>query len=310
MNKTNIYLLIVMVGALCFHNIRSQAQNLTVDYQVCTNCTGNASTIPPGGFIYGATQSMETIDIVSDFGMRICNPCSKWHKGIDLSTETDNGDVGDKILSIEDGTLVRLAGATGNYKYVSIQGNNNFGYGHLFRNGAIGGGSMRSGDFILRQTDNDAQVNYAIIYAPSGEDWTAISHIVGDTVFFNNDTLITTNTVMSGDAIAPIGNSGFVEAHIHLYRFVDAGSQTQSPVYSNNCKDPLLALQHVQTEYIVDIDSIRSNKQGLFYELKVNCEMENADNSNGNLKYDNVTMNIKEVQLPSSSFKCNTLEKR
>ena len=288
---------IITIFALCFCCFYSKGQNLMVNYQECTNCTGDASTIPTNGFTYGNIQSMETIDIVSDFGMRICDGCSKWHKGIDLSTEINNGDTGDRILSIDEGTLVRIAGATNNYKYISIEGDNSFGYGHIFRNGAVPSAGMRSGDFVFKRILG-AVPRYAIIYAPEDGDTSAISTQLGDLVVFNGDTLTTTNIINQTQAIAPVGTSGMVEAHIHLYYFVEAGSSTSSPVNNSNSKDPLEVLSHTQTVYDVTIDTIVSHNGGLRNSVKVVCEMQNADdNDENNKKYNNVTMNINQVEV-------------
>ena len=120
--------------------------NCDSDIDFITNDYSQSMNPPNDGFIYDIAnvRVMQTSDIASDFGRRGGNN-SKWHQGVDISSQNasddvnsadGNDDAGDHILPIEIGTVTGIYNFTvdnGNhYKVMVVQGEHIFGYGHIF----------------------------------------------------------------------------------------------------------------------------------------------------------------------------------
>lgn len=232
----------------------------------------------------GVIDDWEAIDIISDFGRR--NSGSRFHKGVDISLKRgDRNDEGDGIIAPVDGIVSFLQWGNG-YKILTINGMTrnpdipndvgvenqyNFGFGHIFDNTAL---PIESGDFVLLRLDGDNWREVAIL---NTETNTAISDFdgAGGTVTWpvnstdpNNPSVQypVTNRVDAGDAIAPIGVSGYdwnpasgaydrdFSPHIHLYLAVDPDNTPNDLV---NAKDPLQFIDnpHPDTDYNITIEA-------------------------------------------------------
>lgn len=55
----------------------------------------------------GVINNYNTSNINSDFGLRVCSDCSKWHKGIDLN-RPGSTDHGDRIITPVTGTIAQI----------------------------------------------------------------------------------------------------------------------------------------------------------------------------------------------------------
>lgn len=306
-------------------------EGLQVQYKVCDGCscskTGNDGI--NSLFTYGQATSYITHDVTSDFDLRNEPGASRWHKGIDYSRPsvfTDgcggDDDIGDALLAIESGTIIRLNGGAG-FKYMAISGTsgNILGYGHIFRKKTTVA-YQKSGNFVLKALNQlvGGQVHYAIIDL-GANPVKAYSDVVGTpaspvTVTFEGQTYNATNIVSAGDMIAPIGSSidgasiG-VAGHLHLYRF-----RAGSTVSDANCADPWQVVAHPLTNYDLLYSNQLSdpggsdiwgqfipkyNQNGKNY-LKVRAKMKAP---NGGLavaggaddRYENVAMNLDKVRV-------------
>jgi hypothetical protein len=280
---------------------QTKAQNYNFSYQQCLNCTGNASTNQTYNF--GNTTNYITSDILSDFGRRRGVAITNWHRGIDFSSVVGDGDVGYHIMPVLGGVVSYLDVAD-DYKYISVEGVQNFGYGHIFRDGKlVGNQEMRSGDMVLKHMLPPNQLQFTIIYDPGNGTPVAIGYINGGRVEYNGDTLTVTNQVAANRPIAPIGNSGkyFVgKAHVHLY---NPHNGYINPQDINNGKNPLEFVTHAQPTYTVSIEGVNNltlTGTNTFYpgnviaSVKVRCAM------NGEVRgstYNNATLNIDDVRL-------------
>ena len=241
--------------SLCF--FYSTAQTYQVRFSEClSGCTSNAANDPlNAAFSYDVWEEYATEDVVSDYSMRNLSS-SKWHKGVDYSDngQSANADRGDAILAVADGNIARLKVTGSDYKYLTTSGAAHFGYGHIFRNGNPNNppGYQKSGKFILKRCDIPFQMHYAIINL---ESCIAYSDLIGaevtipglSTSICSNTLFYTTVEVSEGGEIAPLGNSGTMQVHLHLYKFkTTAGfpGVGGSPINNANTGDPLEDVLH------------------------------------------------------------------
>ena len=186
---------------------------LQLQYKLCIECpNGDEQNI---NYTYDAAPSdYETDHIESDYDMRI-TAGTKYHQGIDyLPRNTCRGDA---VLSVEGGTVAFVKG-TGSLKLIAVQnGNRAFVYMHIFRDTVLASG-IRSGNFMLIPVGNqyaiiNMNVTPAIAYARDTGLKIIYKHHANSTT---TDTIYTTNQVVAGAMIAPIGNSGGVPLHLHV----------------------------------------------------------------------------------------------
>lgn len=141
---------LIIYVAIFLATLQSHAQNDLVRYRLCNSgCTSSTTKNDPldGQFNYGNITTFETKDVVSDYGIRNVNKGSKFHKGIDYSTEQNNNDKGNAIVAIKSGTISSISGNLA-YKYISI---GNYRYGHIFMTAIpIGENYQKVGKFILK----------------------------------------------------------------------------------------------------------------------------------------------------------------
>lgn len=212
--------------------------------------------------------TMNSNHISSDFGRRETSSganMSRWHKGIDITPEGGDGDLGYPIKSIVAGR-VKYIRNNNYYKYIIIEdenGNKNFGYGHIFRDNQSTCGDfaivpLTSDDDYTAIVYNNGTENYAItdMELPNGEHNEYLVYN-GTTYNYANNNLH--NRVEPGDIIAPIGNSGGFQgaAHIHLYLIDDVDANDRISI--NNCKNPLVFLQHQRPVLDIEISDVRNN---------------------------------------------------
>lgn len=319
----------ILLGTIPLQYSIAQQQDPILRFERCQECSntlGNnhntSMTIPQGGFNYNAPQDMESRNVASDFGRRGA-PVSRWHMGVDINsqdeTEGGNADAGDHILPIETGTVtaIKNLGATDGLKFIVIEGNHIFGYGHLFfdtNNANFPTGGQKCGDMILKKMDGDLSDEYAIIYNPTGGVPTAYSIAVGTVTHPDVNgglPLTTTNQVTNLNIpIASMGNSGGnFGIHLHLYSFTinDPGMNDVflNATYSANnhvrtAKDPLQIIEHDEPNYTVTIntdnltyvETIGNSEE--YSSIRVRCEMEGE---NSGTTYDDAVMNIDDVEL-------------
>ncbi len=283
-----------------------------VSYHSCTGCTGSAPTynLTPTSF---ELTGDGYIDVVSDFGRRTGNSISNWHRGVDITINDvpATEDKGYHVLSITHGRIGRILGDDG-YKLISIIGTDefgnstdqNFGYGHIFEDEGLPSklGDMFLDKYVLVSGEIAENV---IIYHPAGETPRALARITDATISYTDEqgtvwNLTTTNLVAQGDPIAPLGTSGNVASHIHLYRFVDPTINNITNIqHINNCKDPLQLLDHYDTQFSLSIttqmDSNGAN--GSECRARVSMNTTNAYGSAGDQWYSGGLMNIDQVEM-------------
>ncbi len=270
-------------------NAQNQNIDLSVEYHSCTGCNGSNP-------VYDLNPTpFNSLAISSDYGRRDCTCSTLWHRGIDYNGNGTggDGDLGYHLLAIDSGTVAQIRG-NATYKYIVIdgEGNNDFGYGHIF-----GSNDNSVGNLTLKSIigENNA---FAIIYHPT-DTTIAISAENGDQVVFNGDTLTTTNRVARGQVIAPLGNSGTGFAHLHLYKFDNPTLDHTPLLEAGNCNDPLHIVAHEQPNYIITVDSLRLKYGNSASIIRVKANMNPTANSGsgGDQKHDGAVMNVDDVEV-------------
>ncbi|MBK8442397.1 MAG: T9SS type A sorting domain-containing protein [Sphingobacteriales bacterium] len=289
--KNIIILLLIYMGAVG----TSVAQTYNVGYHSCTSCNSNNPNYNTNPSFFELTGA-GVIDVVSDFGRRNGTGISNWHRGVDITLKdpaTDDTDF--HLLSIVGGKIARIQGNAGGFKLISIEGNSSqhhFGYGHIFDD-KDDGYPIRRGDMTIVQfknNDTPPKDELAIIHHPVGGTPVAYANSIGININFTHPftnlvySLVTTNIVAQNQPIAPLGTSGNVASHLHLYRFVDPYIHDPNNLLSTisiqdkeNCKDPLTLLSHYGTQYHLDITTQFDNGGANSSEAKVRVTMEGVD---------------------------------
>ncbi|HRI29599.1 MAG TPA: hypothetical protein PK239_18750, partial [Chitinophagales bacterium] len=311
MKKNIIYLFLqLFVGISYLSHLGAQP----LRFSTCTDCSNaitNNYNQSMTGTEYGAIFPMTAGHVTSDYGRRGSN--SRWHMGVDFSTQGGNDDAGDHIYPIETGTITAILnlGFTNHYKVVVIEGEHIFGYGHLFfdEEGDFPSEGVQWGNILMKKLNPPDQNSYAIIYNPAGGTPVAFSNVNGGTVTHPDVNgglpLTTTNQVTNLDIpIGAMGNSGGdFQVHLHLYSLttnVPDGNDVFLQYYSatnqmRRTKDPLQYVTHAEPEYLVDLDFQNINySPTTFSSIKVRCAM--ADAVSGS-SYANAVVNIDEVAL-------------
>ncbi|OWY20261.1 hypothetical protein B6N25_12280 [Sphingobacteriales bacterium TSM_CSS] len=311
---------IVLIIALLIFAPLLKAQ-YDVNYHSCTGCTGStpAYNLTPAAF---ELTGDGVIDVVSDFGRRTGTGISNWHRGVDITLKDPlTEDEGYHVLSITNGRVGRILG-TEAYKLISITGTGesgnptgeNFGYGHIFQDEALPGklGDMSYENYTIFGIDQKV-----IIYHPSSQTPIALAHTSGGVISYTDEqgtvwNLTTTNIVAQGAPIAPLGTSGGVLSHIHLYRFVDSEIDNLTNIqHINNCKDPLQILNHYDTQYTLSVttQTDAANIDHVKCRARVAMNIANAYGpaadqyySGGIMDIDQVEVLIKKLSEPTANF--------
>lgn len=317
----HIFLLLV----ICLPNVLN-AQTTQLHYRDCDGCPVGANSNPPVSqalYPYGQNTAYTTGDIESDFDLRRADGNSRWHKGIDLRNHGAGDDEinqrGDAIINPDSNAIITQFDHTG-YKWLVLDGAYyDFGYGHIFSHNNINNSNTwRNGNFVLKMSEPDS----------SGNRFPCIIDLNSCTVYSTengiktilptnphcNDTLTTTNQVAQGAAIAPIGGSREsltleFPVHIHLYKLRDP-----SVTWSNsNCMDPLVDLQHPDTDFELNMAFNKNIEAPGFDEwnnitdftypgtqsncVAIRATMENAMQGIDASRYTNVAHNLDSVRI-------------
>lgn len=321
-----LLIILILIGEIAVYS-----QN-EVRYRQCTSgCTeADSDDTLNADFNYNNIERFVSQDITSDYGFRNCSTCTnQWHKGVDYSS-LENGfnheDRGDALVSILSGRIKRVRGNTA-YKYITVDSDTlMFGYGHIFRSelpdNAING-FLKSGKFILKKCETPYHRHYAIIdlehcigYSDIPDTALAFVILNGlDSSICNSDTIEITNHISANYDIAPLGSSGYVPTHLHLYRFKEtAGTRLKSPTYNDNSGDPLYAVDHDIPTYdikiktanykqnpftLIDTVPLKFLYQGVFPQsMRIRTIMRDAENPPGDDdRFSNVAMNIDKVEF-------------
>jgi hypothetical protein len=284
---------------------------INVEYKHCNDCTRAQKNDDANSFYqYGDATSYEPQHIVSDFGPRSLG--KDFHGGIDFSSRSAEGDKGDLILAIEEGTVEKIF-ANNEYKYIVISGvHYNYGYGHIFRTQPINSSNpyLKSGNMVLKAIDGRPNI-YAIIFLGYNEGDTpiALSVNAGLSVTWNNQQITTQNTVTLGQPISPIGDSfgspsDTIESHLHLYRYPSIPSRNEDTFVNNPLEnltypqaDLTATLLHGDAMAGSDFRPLASNdiKGGELSKIRVRCQIFNT--ITGDNAHYNAIPNVDEVRL-------------
>jgi murein DD-endopeptidase MepM/ murein hydrolase activator NlpD len=223
MKKTALFLLLTMcVQTMVF----CQQNNLQVNYGRLQNQN------------YIVNPYLQS-NVVSDYGMRIApGAASRFHRGIDY--KPNNYTIGDAIVSITNGTIMKIVAPNSVAKYIVIQidgTNQYFAYLHIFEDGAL---PMSRGQFRIQYLPSPNNSVPVIIDLVNG---TAFASIPNISFTSGNNNYITTNRVALDQVIAPIGTSGNVGAHVH----VSLLEQNVSPSDQNYSIDAWNLIAHAPT---------------------------------------------------------------
>ena len=274
---------------------QSDYAGMDVILEACMGCVGNNPT-------YIGDDTMNTLDIISDFGPRLINnTCSyNFHGGIDYTVPNGVEDRGYHVRAVVGGEIYRVRDSP--TKYILIEGaNHNFSYVHLFSNGnaplTVGdmdfdhldsygpvGTSSEYRPCIVHRTNSDT-----IVYAacPNGNCNDSYKLYNQDTVawnYFTNqqnqpdstpviafDTIMVTNIVAQNTVIGSLGDSGVPGAsHLHLQKHnVLAGIAATATYNKSSYSDPLEFVGHQGPEFIATIHNQGTNSNIDTYPLGI-----------------------------------------
>ncbi|MEO7176852.1 MAG: hypothetical protein ABIV51_13095, partial [Saprospiraceae bacterium] len=259
----------------------------------------------------GAAQTFIAQDVSSDFGPRLL-PGYDWHGGVDYSAATNNGDLGYSLISLEAGTLTYLHDIAGEgFKYLVIEGDQLFGYGHIFTSST---GQQTLGDFKIVKLKAPYSSLYAIYNAQTQQLFHTCRNANGELkpcedfkYTMNGNDIMATNQILVGDEIAPMGTSygstitSTVEAHLHLYNL-----QSGVGISDVNTLNPLQFANHIEPDVLIKVFKNSDFTQqgiGLKYpgttRTKIGARVQLTNQSGGG-NYTTV-MNINKVRLLISS---------
>lgn len=251
------------------------------------------------------TQNYITSNINSDFGLRCCDNCSLWHRGIDINREGEL-DYGDRILSPTTGIIQQIR-AFNTYIVLVIEGPNdqNYGYGHIFSDYSNSNLPQVSGNFVLKKMDEPYENTLAIIDITNNRAFSTVPN--GTVTYGDYPRFTTTRTVQQiGWPVAPVGNSFAANGtHLHLYL---SKNPLLDPRNINNAKNPLQSISHQITNFDISIEAVNKiteYEQTSFYSgdikasVKVKISMVGAGNTS---IYDNQIMDIDSVLLLLKKF--------
>ena len=235
-----------------------------------------------------------TKNITSDFGLR--RDASLFHRGIDYSVLTGDDDMGYRLITPVTGNVKKIHGT--NYIILVIDGpnNNDFGYGHIFDKSNLFDYDTKG--MVLLYVDGKPGTK-AILNLNSNPI-SAIGPEIG-TVTYNDVVYPVGTFVSAGTDVAPMGNSGIDNVHLHLYLCEDPIINPNTIL--NNAKNPLQFINHEETNYDITINALNNLSeygQNVFMagdltgSIKVQVRMAGANN--GSI-YTNHVMDIEKVHL-------------
>ncbi len=249
-----------------------QAQILSNRFRRCLNCSAtengdNINTI----YNYDTIEVYRDKDVTSDFGARYY-PGYNWHKGVDYRpieyAGTDDSGRGTSILALEPGEVSFIKG-DGGFKYIVIDGVNDFGYGHIFCSKEVvvsDRNYLQSGKFLMALM-NGSSNRYCII---NKECNTGFGGVTG-TATVEGTTYAITDTIENDEEIAPMGGSSGktniyhendrFPVHLHLYQFRSL-ADPENPIHEaheTNCMNPLNIVNHTLPTFDVKIKTEGEN---------------------------------------------------
>lgn len=247
--------------------VLSQNNAIGLQYRSCTDCSNSLNSLSVSSSLKNYSNTITDWmleDISSDFGKRRVSSGNRFHNGVDIiDKDIGPGQLGDAIISPEDGVVSYMGRYDGNnYRVIVVDGqNHDFGYGHIFVSGMLNNLPYRVGNFVYAQAEpipNEVQAPFVIINLNTCD---ALAEQSGRMVVIPNlincsDTLYTTDTVTAGMEIAPIGKSGTNPVHIHLYRLRNATNPPSAlgrGVTWNSGYDPFTVLHNPVNTYDVNV---------------------------------------------------------
>lgn len=188
---------------------------------------------------YDSPLNFQSRGVASDFGPRKFGDF--WHGGIDVNGPGDrDADKYDLLIAHRSGIIVdenHVTHKTTNIRYPSIDyGNHRMVYVHTYFNPCEGGCNV-----------NNQTITASNMLRPNTDRWATIFIIGNDTIVkgqvagfvkFGNDTLVVSNMLEPGDPIAPLGDSGTNNYHLHLNTIPD-DKETYNDAWNAN------PLQHI-----------------------------------------------------------------
>ncbi|MFN0173536.1 MAG: PKD domain-containing protein [Saprospiraceae bacterium] len=262
------------------------AQQWGIQYTRCSTCTAANVEDDPNItlFEYDNPQNYLGTHTSSDYGPRPYNNYD-WHNGIDISSESGDDDMGDKILALSAGGIAQIDG-NGSYKVIQI---NSFGadyaYGHIFRTSTETGDNL--GSMVLFQSG----VFWYIFFVD--EDKVLGQVGAPNTVVYDGTTYTVQKNVAFNESVGPIGDSGdnSFPAHVHLYSIPDGNTNWNSSSHTillNPLASPIL---YPSSDH--NLQMLHSNNANLMGVL---------------LKYDNTptSIRVRDSYTPGVGYVPNT----
>ncbi len=208
-----------------------------------------------GFYSYGAAIPFSPSLIADDFGPRKLDTDSyDWHGGIDYNSGSANNGYGDLLLAIEGGTVNEQGIIRDGTKWITIEGDHNFTYVHVFKctdgiaEFGIPDDGIRINGCLLKKLDNYS--TWAIIFQINGA-YNAIGPTTPSTgyvTFTDEQNIIHTLTVSThaaeGAPIAPLGNSCSFTPHAHLQDMAIEPTNSIPPWSDEYAKNPLETVQY------------------------------------------------------------------
>lgn len=283
-------------GLVC---LGQQSNTLNVQYRECVTCNeeGQSSTAE---YEYGIASDYQSRLVADDYGPRQINSdLYDWHGGIDFNSAIGDGDRGDLILAIEPG---QIPGALApGYKRLFVNGDHNFGYGHLFWGQQSN--TQSGGCFLKEMILQPGQ--YATVIKLDGDVYT-IGPNVGSVEFEGEILEVSTQISSVGDPIGPTGgssNGGEYYAHLHLYSNPGGNSSTGK----NITKNPLQYIDYDMPDFDLSVLSVvnyANNETTDWTECTYSEESRNVivvrptmENAGANARRYNTVFDINQVEL-------------
>lgn len=177
-------------------------------------------------------------DVTSDFGPRN-DADNRWHEGIDFSAAGGDADLGTPLPSVEVGTVIAIQIPQDHFYNIQIEGdstNKVWLYGHIFRNDVFSitdltnsnlRWELKNATLIHPQNPNDTRNGPVIILwnGSRAEKILSRRNLAGLWVRLNDNAYIravdgstatTRFRINRGEMIAPMGDAGTGDVHLHL----------------------------------------------------------------------------------------------
>jgi len=304
-------------------SIRSSSQNnydgLQIPYDPCTSCMTDTPTY------LGEVHFDSPNQVQSDFGPRFVNNRPyDWHGGIDYSHQVNDmdADKGFHLKSIVGGTVHAVTQTSSGLKAIIIDGQvHDFGYIHIFDSSIVDSdnNSHQTGDCKFVRLDNtNSEINNFGILVPNGNQYDLIAecpdnNCEGRTYTDTNGMVYNAqNTVVQGDIIGVLGDSGTGGAHLHLNRYESLSICNDFANCDEYMLDPLEYIEHTGVDYSCSFHNHKTivtnpdnepsgftTEDILYPGTKLNTIMLRAQLEDGgmNNSYTSATFNINEVDL-------------